>query len=394
MNMTEMFMETCNNTLNEHDGDGDGMINRTEYVNIFFNLLGVPVPPGFEYSMLPLELVSAFNSAACAQCDDLPAIEYSGCCDEDSAIDITDPEIVESLCLKFRDRLGAYRPSEVPSSIPSPSPSMLPSQSPTDLPTMVPSVNPSDVPTLSPSVSPSDVPTLSPSASPSDVPTSKPTDAPSFIGSQYPTITSTSAPSSSPSDGPTSLPSILQTPAPVELPSDSPSSQPSCSQTAEAIVIEVRYPLTTNPGVDANVILSSDGNTVLVDLVSATSLLVNQTIAASTASASAEQIGEQRRGVQDYHLKARQMLDPTPVVSARAFSYAPYFGNAVIDNVEDVPCDVDDLQYATSSDVNCTVVTSSITVFGYCDTDMDALTAQIMSGLFMTFAGNMFCDFV
>jgi len=162
----------------------------------------------------------------------------------------------------------------------------------------------------------------------------------------------------------------------------------------------VRYPLTTNPGVDAAAILSaSDGNTVLVDLISATGAIVNATIAAALEDdeGASVTIGLGRRMVQDYGLKQRQMLDPTQVVSARTFSYEPYYDSAVpptIDAVEDVTCDVDDLQYASSSDVSCTVVTSSITVFGYCDTDEEALKASIMTGLVMNFAGNMFCDFI
>ena len=171
----------------------------------------------------------------------------------------------------------------------------------------------------------------------------------------------TVAPSLMPSVGPSTMPTGKPSSAPTGVPVPSPSALPTCGY--EAVVMTMLYPLTTQAGVDAAAILSETDNYVKKQLINATIATVESELESETSFYD-------------------QAVPPS------------------IDDVVDTQCDVDDLQYASASigeaisELNCAVVTSSITVFANCETDQQALQESLALSFRMSLANDEFCQFI
>ena len=173
----------------------------------------------------------------------------------------------------------------------------------------------------------------------------------------------TSMPSGFPSESPTSSPTVKPSTAPTTKPVPSPSALPTCG--ADATMLTIQYPLSTRNDVDAAAILSGADNTVKKDLIDGIAAIVQ------------DELAESSTGTKD------------PFYDA---SFPPS-----IDSVVDTNCDVDDIEYADVSDtnaVNCSVVTSSITIFAYCETDTEALKVSLGQSVRQALMGSGFCQYI
>jgi hypothetical protein len=235
--------EFCLDALFESDVDGNGIIDRNEYVT-FAKLQG---PTGFLdgidfYINLPAAFKLAFTSLACL-CDD-PGFggdeTDSGCCLGSSAgIRIpVDPGLSEldSLYLYvICSRTGAateivlnsLAPTMPPTQLPSPAPMLAPTFAPTLAPTLAPTVRPTPGPTFAPTLAPTLRPTLRPTVRPTFGPTLAPTERPSeapIVPGDPTRAPVTGTPSVAPTNVPTAQPT---TQSPTTMPTAGPTGAPS-----------------------------------------------------------------------------------------------------------------------------------------------------------------------
>ena len=206
---------------------------------------------------------------------------------------------------------------------------------------------------------------------PSDGPSHMPLESPSTFQSQEPSIEASALPtmtSDIPVNAPTLHPSILsQTPSTLtSLPSLQPSedgsketSNPSSSVIPVTLIF--RFPLSTTSSIDSDRVLNQANNTVLVDLQTAILESVNNAINDFNHSCHIE----------------------------------PYLDESdegeVIKAVDNVYCDVDDYEYALSSDINCSIVTSHINMYTYCDNDEGPLKEVVSTELRRSLLRRKWC---
>mmetsp|Transcript_30677 Transcript_30677/g.61395 ORF Transcript_30677/g.61395 Transcript_30677/m.61395 type:complete len:1201 (+) Transcript_30677:63-3665(+) len=124
-----------------------------------------------------------------------------------------------------------WRPTPLPSVVPTPPPTQNPTILPTPIPTISPTPKPSQVPSSIPTPPPSLVPTPIPSSFPSEAPTAPPSQEPSFRPTFIPTPPPTLPPTLPPIPVPTLLPSLAPTPSPSLPPSPSPTQLPTPTPT-------------------------------------------------------------------------------------------------------------------------------------------------------------------
>jgi len=268
-NVNGTALAQCSATIMEYDTNDDGEIDRDEYVTLVMNQLGVEdyEPGSVSFIDLPLPLIGVYNIQICGGQD----------CSSDENIDITDDSVVEDMCTRIIDFIGALE---------------------------------------------------SPSVSPTNIPSSEPTGAPTAM--------------------------------PTFKPSPKESAQPSCG--ADPVSISITYPITTTEGLSASDIINETGNTVKANLIEGLFLILTEQPFLNN--------GESRSPFTDENFKPS------------------------IDSVTDSPCDVDDLEYSLlEMSPNCPVVSSTVTVFSYCETDVAELESNIISVLKSSLLGNEFCRF-
>ena len=211
--------------------------------------------------------------------------------------------------------------------------------------------HPSSVPTKEPSSSPSRLSSSLPSQIPTKAPTNYPSNQPPKI-STAPSLKLTDLPISDPPSLPKSdLPSVLQ-----------PSSYTSSAQpTRESIVVQlpVRFPLSSILGIDASDIYQGRNNTVLVDL-------------------NAFLIHNAQQSSFDYD----SLCANTPIITNGT--------STMIDNIEDVSCDIDDYLYAGSNDINCSIISTNIEFEAFCLADAFAFKESLSQSLKATISVNTY----
>lgn len=221
----------CLETLYASDADGDGSIDREEYVTF----VQLQTPPGLlddveNYVDLPPPFQLAFISLACL-CND-PDYggdpDDEGCCfGMNAAIRIPpNPETSQedllylfTICARTDRATEIFlRGSSMPSQEPSPAPATI---APTPRPTPRPTLVPTGAPTLGPTDGPTDAPVSAPTNEPTEVPTRAP------VVPESPTQAPvTSTPTASPTIAPTLAPTIVPTVSPTNVPTLSPSVPP------------------------------------------------------------------------------------------------------------------------------------------------------------------------
>jgi len=300
---SDILIKNCKETLDEYDYNGNGVIDRNEeFVTFLEHLSGnTEYDGGTNFIDVDLDFIGVLNEVS----------------SESEGLDLSNPAQVLTFCTLLAVQIKNHRTEH---------PSFLPSLSPA----------PSDIPTQKPTTFPVAEPSSSPTSSPSKKPTTMPTFSPTFNPSVSPEV------------------------SPSQMPTVSPSTAPSCL--AKPYNVIVRYPLTSQAGLNAAAIINGEDNTVKADLLHAT---INVTTSFID---------------QEYENQSDVYYDET---------HPPN-----IDSVLSIDCDVDDLEYAEDEDVNCFVVTSSITVFVDCVTDTNILEENIGEAMRQSMTNNGFCSFM
>ena len=316
--------EECYAPLYQSDLDGDGRVDRDEYV-VFVNAISDDYfasacrnnnPQKCNFDQLPLAVQSNFINLACL-CERFGGAD--DCCVLDNAHIATDgagpnddPTNAQALYL-FTVCRDTYTAVE---EVRTPSPTIAPTKTPT---TMAPTSSPTETPTAKPTGKPTRSPTIKPTRSPTANPTPSPTKKPPPPPTKSP-VRITDDPTEAPSPttttvAPVSAPPVVVTPAPTA----------SSPLITGPLPVSFGYTISNLQGYDASdVQMGTGGNTIQQDLEGALGILVPQVVE--------ETFGTGQRRMQQMQLQIQQQQRHRKLL----VEYDPSADPATVDSLEDI----------------------------------------------------------
>jgi len=413
----------CVADLREADSDGDGNVNQHEYAEFISLYSDGKINTTFVgLQNYTLAFVNLFYSHACVRnCEEngfiavLPTIyknyRHRQCCEGDELYVHVGEDSINSLfyICAYTDQ---YIRKSVATDEPTSSPTVIPTPTQTSLPSIVPSLFPSisssfkptvevsneptvaisNEPTKNPTISPTEKqskkpsnspteyptvqhPTKSPTLNPSLTPTYFPSYTPTFVPSMFPSISpTTSEPSKTPTDSPTTTPTFFPTISPSIHPTTLPSSPPSFYP-SESIIptafgkkrTEYAYQITV-VDVDAEDVLTANNNTIMEDLIQATTVIVQRILETGYPCPTRNRSLLQKNTSSNIysppiHYLRERIINSHQLSKKVLRSLAEYRSTSPVEILSILDVDCEDNVIEINSDYNCLLVRSAVTIY-------------------------------